>query len=49
MRVLASAALIAGALVRIAILPISVPVITVFLSAAYDSRIEYAPARLRRP
>ena len=49
MRVLAFAALIAGALVRIAILPSSVPVITVFLSAACLPRIECAPAWLRRP
>ena len=49
MRVLASAALIAGALVRIAILPISVPVITFFPSATYLPRIECAPAWLRRP
>jgi hypothetical protein len=49
MRVLASTALIAGALVRIAILPISVSVITVFVSAAYLPRIDCAPAWLRRP
>jgi hypothetical protein len=49
MRVLASAALNAGALVRIAILPVRVPVITVFLSAAYLPRIARAPAWLRRP
>jgi hypothetical protein len=49
MRVLDAAALIAGAAVCTAILPVSVPVTSLFLAVASLPGIEPAPTGLHRP